>query len=213
MQDPTSEEGAIIKRDWWQPWEDENLPRLNYILQSYDTAFSKKETADYTAITTWGVFDPHEDGTEHLILLDAKKDRYNFPELKEVALEEYEYWEPDMVLVEGKASGLPLADELMRINIPVVTYSPGRRKRGGGIDKTTRMHMVAPIFEAGRVWAPNKSFAEEVIEECASFPNGDHDDFCDSMTMALIRFREGNLVTLEEDEPEVYVPYRRREYY
>ena len=213
QQNPTSEEVAMIKRDWWQPWEDENVPRLNYILQSYDTAFSKKETADYTAITTWGVFDPHEDGTEHLILLDAKKDRYNFPELKEVALEEYEYWEPDMVLVEGKASGLPLADELMRINIPVVTYSPGRRKRGGGIDKTTRMHMVAPIFEAGRVWAPNKSFAEEVIEECASFPNGDHDDFCDSMTMALIRFREGNLVTLEEDEPEVYVPYRRREYY
>ena len=213
QQDPTSEEVAMIKRDWWQPWEDENVPRLDYILQSYDTAFSKKETADYTAITTWGVFDPHEDGTEHLILLDAKKDRYNFPELKEVALEEYEYWEPDMVLVEGKASGLPLADELMRINIPVVTYSPGRRKRGGGIDKTTRMHMVAPIFEAGRVWAPNKSFAEEVIEECASFPNGDHDDFCDSMTMALIRFREGNLVTLEEDEPEVYVPYRRREYY
>ena len=118
-----------------------------------------------------------------------------------------------MVLIEGKASGLPLADELLRINIPVLTYSPGRRKRGGGIDKITRMHMVAPIFEAGRVWAPNKTFAEEVIEECAAFPNGDHDDFCDSMTMALIRFREGGLVNLEEDEPEMYIPSKRRVYY
>ena len=213
QQDPTAEEIAMIKREWWQPWEKEDVPRLNYILQSYDTAFSKKESADYTAITTWGVFDPFEDGIEHLILLDATRGRYNFPELKDEALEQYEYWEPDMVLIEGKASGLPLADELLRINIPVLTYSPGRRKRGGGIDKTTRMHMVAPIFEAGRVWAPNKTFAEEVIEEVASFPNGEHDDYCDSMTMALIRFREGGLVNLEEDEPEVYVPSKRRVYY
>ena len=136
-------------------------------------------------------------------MLDAKKDRYNFPELKEEAMEQYDYWEPDMVLIEAKASGMPLADELLRISIPVTTYSPGRRKRGGGVDKTTRMHMVAPIFEAGRVWAPDKKFAEEVIEECAAFPNGEHDDLCDSMTMALIRFREGSLVILEEDEDDM----------
>jgi len=213
QQNPVSEETALIKREWWQTWEKESVPRLQYVLQSYDTAFSKKETADYTAITTWGVFDPNEDGTEHIILLDAQKGRYNFPELKEEALSQYEYWEPDMVLIEGKASGLPLADELIRVNIPVITYSPGRRKRGGGVDKTTRMHMVAPIFEAGRVWVPEKKFAEEVIEECASFPNGEHDDYCDSMTMALIRFREGGLVNLEEDEPDVYIPSKRRMYY
>ena len=213
QQNPTSEQVALIKRDWWRTWEKEDIPRLSYVLQSYDTAFSKKETADYTAITTWGVFDPDEDGTEHIILLDAKKDRYNFPELKEEAMEQYDYWEPDMVLIEAKASGMPLADELLRINIPVTTYSPGRRKRGGGVDKTTRMHMVAPIFEAGRVWAPDKKFAEEVIEECAAFPNGEHDDLCDSMTMALIRFREGSLVVLEEDEDDMYMPSRRREYY
>lgn len=213
QQNPTSEQVALIKRDWWRTWEKEDIPRLSYVLQSYDTAFSKKETADYTAITTWGVFDPDEDGTEHIILLDAKKDRYNFPELKEEAMEQYDYWEPDMILIEAKASGMPLADELLRINIPVTTYSPGRRKRGGGVDKTTRMHMVAPIFEAGRVWAPDKKFAEEVIEECAAFPNGEHDDLCDSMTMALIRFREGSLVVLEEDEDDMYIPSRRREYY
>ena len=215
QQNPTSDDVALVKREWWREWEKENVPRLKYILQSYDTAFSKKETADYTAITTWGVFDPEEDGTDHIILLDARKGRYNFPELKEEAFEQYEYWEPDMVLIEAKASGLPLADELMRINIPVSTYSPGRRKRGGGVDKTTRMHMVAPLFEAGRVWAPDEKFSEEVIEEVASFPNGEHDDFCDSMTMALIRFREGGLVSLEEEEDEIYTPHmnRRREYY
>jgi predicted phage terminase large subunit-like protein len=213
QQDPTSEEVAMIKRDWWRTWEKEKVPRLKYVLQSYDTAFSKKETADYTAITTWGVFDPEEDGVDHIILLDAKKDRYNFPELKEVATEEYEYWEPDMVLIEAKASGTPLADELMRINIPVNTFAPGRRRGGGGVDKTTRMHMVSPIFEAGRVWVPDTKFAEEVIEEVASFPNGEHDDFCDSMTMALIRFRQGGLVSLEEDEEDDYEPRRRRNYY
>ena len=121
QQNPTSDDVALVKREWWREWEKENVPRLKYILQSYDTAFSKKETADYTAITTWGVFDPEEDGTDHIILLDARKGRYNFPELKEEAFEQYEYWEPDMVLIEAKASGLPLADELMRINIPVST--------------------------------------------------------------------------------------------
>ena len=213
QQNPTSEEVALIKRDWWRTWEKEDIPPLSYILQSFDTAFSKKETADYTAITTWGVFDPEEDGTEHIILLDAKKGRFNFPELKDEAMEQYDYWEPDMVLIEAKASGMPLADELLRINIPVTTYSPGRRKRGGGVDKTTRMHMVAPIFEAGRVWAPDEKFAEDVIEECAAFPNGEHDDLCDSMTMALIRFREGSLVVLEQDEDDIYKPSRKREYY
>ena len=215
QQNPVSEDVAMIKREWWRPWEKENVPRLKYILQSYDTAFSKKETADYTAITTWGVFDPEEDNTEHIILLDARKGRYNFPELKEEAFEQYEYWDPDMVLIEAKASGMPLADELLRINIPVSTYSPGRRKRGGGIDKTTRMHMVAPLFEAGRVWAPDERFSEEVIEEVASFPNGEHDDFCDSMTMALIRFREGGLVNIDPEDEDIYMPHmsRRREYY
>ena len=213
QQNPTSEEVALIKRDWWRTWEKEDIPPVSYILQSFDTAFSKRETSDYTAITTWGVFDPEEDGTEHIILLDAKKGRFNFPELKDEAMEQYDYWEPDMVLIEAKASGMPLADELLRINIPVTTYSPGRRKRGGGVDKTTRMHMVAPIFEAGRVWAPDKKFAEDVIEECAAFPNGEHDDLCDSMTMALIRFREGSLVVLEQEEDDIYRPSRRREYY
>ena len=214
QQNPTSEEVAMVKRDWWQLWEREDTPRLDYIIQSYDTAYSKKETADYSAITTWGVFEPKENGEQHLILLDAKKGRWNFPELKEIAVDQNEYCEPDMMLIEAKASGASLADELRMLNLPVTTFSPGRRKGGGGMDKTTRMHMVSPIFESGKVWYPDEKFADEVIEEVASFPNGDHDDYCDSMTMALLRFRQGGFISLQgEDEPEDWFPRGAREYY
>ena len=213
QQNPTSEEVAMVKRDWWQLWEREDTPRLDYIIQSYDTAYSKKETADYSAITTWGIFEPKEDGEQHIILLDATKGRWNFPELKSIAIEQNEYWEPDMMLIEAKGSGQPLADEMRMINLPVVTFSPGRRK-GGNLDKVTRMHMVSPIFESGKVWYPNSKFADEVIEEVASFPNGDHDDYCDSMTMAIMRFRQGGFISLKgEDEPEDWFPRRAKEYY
>ena len=197
QQNPVAEEGAIIKKEWWNKWEKESIPPVSYIMQSYDTAFSKKETADYSAITTWGVFQPTEGGPDNIILMDAKRGRWDFPELKETALEEYNYWEPDMVLIEAKATGTPLTDELRRIGIPVVNYTPSR-----GNDKHTRMHMVAPMFESGRVWAPDKRFSEDVIDECAAFPNGDHDDFCDSMTMALIRYRKGGFVSLDTDEED-----------
>jgi len=213
QQNPTSEETAIIKREWWNVWEETDIPKLDYIMQSYDTAYSKKETADYSAITTWGVFQPHANGDQHLIMLDAKKGRWSFPELKAIALEENEYWEPDMMLIEAKASGIPLADELRLQNLPVTTFAPGRRKGGGGIDKTTRMHMAAPIFESGKVWYPNERFADEVIEEVASFPNGDHDDYCDSMTMAVMRFRQGGFISLDGEELEDWGPPRKREYY
>jgi len=178
------------------------------------TAYSKKETADYSAITTWGVFEPRANGVQHLIMLDAKKGRWNFPELKEIAIEENEYWEPDMMLIEAKASGQPLADELRLLNLPVLTFSPGRRKKGN-LDKTTRMHIVSPIFESGKVWYPSgEKFAEDVIEEVASFPNGDHDDYCDSMTMAIMRFRQGGFISLDgEDEGEDWYPRNKKEYY
>ena len=209
QQEPTSAESAIVKREWWKMWEKEDIPQIKYIMQSYDTAFSKKESADYSAITTWGVFQPEEGGPDNIILMAAERGRWNFPELKEHAYQEYEYWEPDMVLIEAKASGTPLMDELRLRGIPALSYSPNK-----GNDKITRMHMAAPMFEAGRVWAPsNKKFAEEVIEEVASFPYGDHDDFCDSMTMAILRFRQGGFIFLDgEDDEEDYIP-ERREYY
>ena len=210
QQQPTASESAIIKREWWQTWDRPTIPPLKYILQAYDTAFSKKQTADYSAITTWGVFQPEEGGADHVILMDARRGRWNFPELKEVAFEEYEYWEPDMVLVEAKATGTPLIDELRLRGIPALGFSPGK-----GSDKVTRMHMVAPLFEAGMVWAPeDKKFADDVIEEVVSFPNGDNDDFCDSMTLALMRFRRGGFISLngEDDHEDEWRP-RKREYY
>jgi len=169
---------------------------LEYVIQSYDTAFSKRETADFSAITTWGVFRPEEaGGPPGLILLDSKKDRWDFPELKKEALEQYQYWEPDTVIVEAKASGLPLTQELRNMGIPVVNFTPSK-----GNDKLTRVHSVSPLFESGMVWAPDTVFADEMIEEVAAFPNGEHDDLVDSMTQALMRYRQGNFVQLPSDD-------------
>ena len=201
MQNPTAEEGSIVKREWWNKWE-KDVPAYSYVIQSYDTAFSKKETADYSAITTWAVFEYMD--VEQIILLDAKRMRLDFPELKKLAWEEYRYWEPDCVLIEAKASGTPLTQELRRMGIPVTAYTPSR-----GQDKIARMNSVAPIFESGMVWAPDEIFAEEVIEEMASFPYGDNDDYCDSATMALMRFRQGGCLALDGDYVEEMTPMRR----
>ena len=209
QQNPTAEEGSIIKREWWNRWEDEDIPPVSYVIMSMDTAYSKKETADYSAITTWGIFEPQEGDAEQIILMDAKKFRVDFPDLKRIAMEEYKYWNPDCVLIEAKATGTPLAHELRRMGIPISEYSPSR-----GQDKIARMNSVAPIFESGMVWAPERNFADEVIEEMASFPYGDHDDLSDSATMALMRFRQGGFVSLYEDyEDEVQLARRNRTNY
>ena len=208
MQEPTSEEGALIKREWWRKWDKEFLPDVTYVNQAYDTAFLKKETADYSAITTWGIFYPVEGGKPNIILLDSVKDRFEFPELRRTALEQYKYWNPDMVIVEQKASGTPLTHELRQMDIPVMTFTPSR-----GNDKHVRVNSCAPLFEAGLIWAPDKQFAEEVIEECASFPYGDHDDLVDSMTMAIMRFRQGGFLPHPEDYEDEKKPPRKMEYY
>jgi len=194
MQKPTSEEGALIKREWWRRWKQDWIPKLYHVIQSYDTAFLKKETADYSAITTWGVFYPDNDSKPNLMLLDAIKERLEFPDLRRRALEQYKYWKPETVIVEAKASGLPLTYELRQMNIPVVNFTPSR-----GNDKHMRVNSVAPLFESGMIWAPEQNFADEVIEECAAFPHGDHDDLVDSMTQAVMRFRQGGFVQHPED--------------
>ena len=208
MQNPTSEEGAILKREWWRKYTKDYIPTLDHVIQSYDTAFLKKETADYSAITTWGIFYPTEDSGPNLILLDAIKERYEFPELRRKALEQYEYWKPETVIVEAKASGLPLTYELRKMNIPVMNFTPSK-----GNDKHARVNSVAPLFESGMIWAPEKKFAEEVIEECAAFPYGDHDDLVDSTTQALMRFRQGGFVQHPEDYEDEPLNLRKKEYY
>jgi predicted phage terminase large subunit-like protein len=194
MQNPTSEEGAIIKREYWRPWSGD-IPRLEFVIQSLDTAFSKKDSADYSAITTWGVFRPTEDSPPCLMLLDALKGRWDFPELKAVATEQYTYWKPEACVVEAKASGLPLIQELRRTGIPVQEFVPGR-----GRDKVSRVNAVSPVFASGMVFYPEgMQFAHEVIEECAAFPNGEHDDLVDSTTQAVLRYREGNFISADFD--------------
>ena len=208
MQKPTSEEGALIKREWWRVWKHDFIPTLHHVIQSYDTAFMKKETSDYSAITTWGVFYPDQDSGANLILLDAIKGRYEFPELRRLALEQYKYWNPETVIIESKASGLPLTYELRQMDIPVVNFTPSK-----GNDKHVRVNSVAPLFESGMIWAPDQRFAEEVIEECAAFPYGDHDDLVDSTTQAIMRFRQGGLLQHPEDYIEEKTAPRKRVYY
>ena len=200
QQQPTNDEGAILKREWWRVWPHDDPPVVNYIIQSYDTAYSKKETADFSAITTWGVFYPNQDSGPNIILLDVKRGRWDFPELKRIAKDEYKQWNPDNVLIEAKATGVTLQQELRRAGIPVTMYNPGGRR--AGTDKVSRANSVAPILESGMVWAPETLWAEELIEECASFPNGDYDDMVDSTTQALMRFRAGNFISLESDYPD-----------
>ena len=208
MQAPTSEEGAIIKREWWNVYKKETIPPLQHVIQSYDTAFLKKESADYSAITTWGIFYPNEDSPANLILLDAMKGRYEFPELRRLALQQYKYWQPESVIIEAKASGLPLTYELRQMDIPVINFTPSR-----GHDKHARVNAVAPLFESGIIWAPEQKFADEVIEECAAFPNGDHDDLVDSMTQAVMRFRQGGLIKHPEDYVDEKTTKSKRVYY
>ena len=211
LQKPTSAEGAIIKREWWKMWEEDKPPECEYVLQSYDTAFLKSETADYSAISTWGVFYKNEDSGPSLILLDCKKGRWEFPDLKRIAMESFSEHNPDVVLIEAKASGLPLTQELRKMGIPVINFSPGGRRSGQ--DKVSRVHACAPMFESGLVWRPDFQWAEEMVEECASFPFGDNDDLVDSMSQAILRFREGGFIRHPSDEDwDEDIP-RRKEYY
>jgi len=211
QQDPTSEETAIIKREWWRPWEKKNPPECEFIIQSWDTAFLKTERSDYSACTTWGVFyTENDDGTSgaNIILLDAFKDRMEFPELKMVAMKAYNEWEPDACIVEAKAAGTPLIFELRQMGLAIGEFTPSR-----GNDKIARVNAVSDLFASGVVWAPQKHWAEEVIEEFAAFPVGEHDDLVDSSTQALLRFRQGGFIRIESDEDDEFVPLQRAEYY
>ena len=206
MQQPTSDNSAIIKRDWWKLWEHDDPPHCDFLIQAWDTAHEKKSVNDYSACTTWGVFYNEEDnGNAHVILLDAYKNRLEFPELKKKAFEMYKEYEPDAFLVEKKAAGAPLIQELRWMGIPVAEYSPGK-----GQDKISRLNSVADLFASGKVWAPATRWAEELIDEVAAFPSGEHDDLVDAMTLALMRFRQGGFLRLPSDEPDEIQYFKSR---
>lgn len=200
QQNPISESAAIVKREWWQTWDSDVPPRCDFILQTWDTAFEKTQRADYSACTTWGVF-YHPDGSgveqANIILLNAFRDRVEFPELKKMAIEEYKEWQPDSIIVEKKASGAPLIYEMRAMGIPVQEFTPTR-----GNDKISRLNAVSDLFASGRVWAPATRWAEEVIDEVAEFPAGTHDDYVDTVSMAMHRFRRGGYISTNLDEPD-----------
>mgnify|MGYP005993070503 FL=1 len=205
LQNPTSEEGALIKRDWWQIWEEENPPPCEFIIMTLDAAQEKNNRADYNALTTWGVFFNEEVDNYNIILLNSVKERLEFPELKEMCLEEYREWEPDSFIVEKKSNGAALYQEFRRMGIPVGEFTPSK-----GQDKISRVNAVSDLFRSGIVWAPDKRWAKEVIEECNDFPSGANDDLVDSTTLALARFRQGGFIRLPSDEEDDIKMFRGR---
>ena len=210
MQEPTSEEGALIKREWWQIWQKESPPDVAFIIQAWDTAHEAKTRADYSACTTWGVWET-EDKESRIILLDAVKGHWEFPELKIKVLEQWKLWEPDSLIVEKKAAGAPLIQELRRMNIVVQEVSPSRKGLGLSNDKYARMNALADLFSAGIVFAPDKRWAHEVINEVAEFPFGDHDDFADTTQMALARYRSGGFIRLPSDYEDNMEDFKSRQ--
>lgn len=208
MQQPTSDVSAIVKREWWKIWDKESPPSYEFVIQSWDTAFLKTERADYSACTTWGVFYQDDDlgrSRANIILLNAFKKRMEFPELKQRAFAEFKEWDVDSLIVEAKAAGSPLIFELRQMGIPVQEYTPSK-----GNDKIARLNAVADIFASGHVWVPNTHWAEELMEEVASFPSGEHDDLVDSMSQALLRYRRGGFIQLASDEEDEPREHRRK---
>jgi predicted phage terminase large subunit-like protein len=206
QQNPVGNESAIVKRDWWKWWEEECPPKCDFILQTWDTAFEKTQRADYSAGTTWGIFYPNEDhASPNIILLSTYKKRVEWVELKRDVLEEYNEWEPDGILVEKKATGAPLIYELRAMGIPVQEYTPSR-----GQDKIARLNAVSDIIASGKVWVPRTRWAEELVDEIAEFPAGQHDDLVDATTLALMRFRSGGFLRLPTDEVDEVKLYKRR---
>lgn len=200
MQKPTSEEGALIKREYWQDWPHGKPPKCDVIVQSWDTAFTTGTRADYSACTTWGIFYNEETEKNAIILLDAERGKWEFPGLKRKAKELYEKYDPDICLIEGRAAGQPLIYELQAMGLPVQEVTVGRGAPGQSNDKISRVNSVTDIFASQNVFAPkDKRFAQEVIEECAAFPAGEHDDFLDTVVMAVARFRRGGWLINDND--------------
>ena len=197
MQEPTSEEGALIKREWWRVWEKEAPPQCEHIIMSLDAAQEKSNRSDYNALTTWGIFFNEETKNYNIILLNSIKERMEFPELKQLVLDEYKEWQPDTFIVEKKSNGAALYQEMRRMGVPISEFTPGK-----GQDKISRVNAVVDLFSSGIVWCTDHRWAREVVEECNDFPSGTHDDLVDATTLALIRFRQGGFIRLPTDEPE-----------
>lgn len=210
QQNPTAEEGSLIKREYWRDWPEPKPPKVDYVLQSWDTAMTAETRANYSAVTTWGIFRNEKENRSQIIMMDAVRGKWSFPDLKEKAVKFYKQWEPDVVLVESRAAGMPLIYELRQAGIPVQDVVVGRGTATNPNDKISRVNSVTDIFASENVWAPkDRVWAQEVIEECASFPAGENDDYVDTVTMAMARFRQGGWVNTRLDYEEKEEDYER----
>lgn len=192
MQDPTARDSAVIKREWIRWWDKPRPPQVEFIVQAWDTALTTKERSDWSVCQTWGVWTPEDSGVPNVILLNRAKGKWEFPDLKAAARAQYEQWQPDSVIVEAKASGQPLIDEMRRSGIFVQDYSPGK-----GQDKLARLNAVSDMFSSGQVWVPETAWADEVVEEWCAFPSGEHDDEC-LVAGTLITMADGSHRPIEQ---------------
>ena len=195
QQKPFVEEGNIYKRQWWKMWPDgKPLPECVFIIQSYDTAFSDKERkqSSYSARVTLGVFKRESDDYHNVIVLERWKDRVEYPELRRGALEAYQDYAPDKVIIENKASGKSLVQDLRRAGLPLATYTPEK-------DKITRAYAAQSLLENGRCYYPARQWAEEFIGELARFPNPEDDDVADAFSQAIIWLQNSFLVAHSDD--------------
>ena len=206
------EDGKVVSRDMFKLWPAKKpFPKFEYIVQSYDCAFSEKEHNDPTAMTTWGVFKP-QDGPMSVLLIDCWAEHLSFPKLKPKVLEEWRvsYGEgrdakrPDLILVEDKAAGISLIQELRYAHLPVRAYNPGRA------DKMQRLQITASIFATGRVWLPEsdkhkgyvKDWCEGFLSQICAFPDAAHDDYVDSATQAIRLLKDMNWLDINPEPPD-----------
>ena len=195
QQRPSPKGGGILKSKWWVPWEEEKVKNIQYVLQSWDTAFETKESSSFSARTTWAIF--NHNGAERMIVLEAWYGKVSYPDLRREAQAAYKDWKPDMVLIEKKASGSSLIQDLRAGGVPVMPYTPDR-------DKEARAHAASALLEDGRIYYPiNEKWARDLVSICAAFPAHPNDDIVDTCTQAWLRLRKGWFIGHSEDyDPE-----------
>lgn len=205
QQRPTLNEGAILPRHYWKAWEKKDLPDCKEIYLCYDTAFEEDEAADFSAMTAWGVFQHisrkstgEEFNHDHIILLGAWKDKVSAVDLIDTVQEHCRWFKPELVLIEKRASGIQLIQEMRRRRLPVKAWLP--KGKPGAKGKVPRAYHVATLIEMGSVWYVPGSKTEEVLADCAAFPYGASDDAVDTVTCALSYFRDRFLFGNAEDE-------------
>jgi predicted phage terminase large subunit-like protein len=231
QQRPEPQGGGIIKREWWEVWEHESYPAFDYIIASLDTAYTEKTENDFSALTIWGVFtdaspsqaskvsprDASErartvlqtanERTPKVMLMNAWQDRLELHDLvkkvEKTCRDGKGKFFVDMLLIENKAAGISVAQELRRLfsssGLNVQLDDPR------SIDKTARLHSVSHFFEEGLVFAPERSWSDAVITQAANFPKAKHDDLVDTVSQALRKLRQMRIL---ERAPEIEADQR-----